>query len=161
MSESYSEPDQMSKIEVFVKIVNSFQSTFPSLILNVSLGSEYLCDDWAGMWWKMKVSSVNIWFSICCVYFVHRVKIKVFGRLLLASHCVKSVRIRNYSGPYLSVFSSNAGKYGPELLRIRTLFTHANPIVFMLVRMFHVFYLAIGEAVVDAYSAEFMFWKIL
>ena len=70
---------------------------------------------------------------------------------------MKNVRIRNYSGPYLSVFSWNAGKYGPELLRIRTLFTHANPIVLMLVRMFHVFYLAIGEAVVDAYSAEFMF----
>ena len=39
-------------------------------------------------------------------------------------HCVKSVRIRSYSGPYfpafglnteyLSVFSQNAGKYGPE-----------------------------------------------
>ena len=29
-------------------------------------------------------------------------------------HCVKSVRIRNYSGP---------GKCGPEYLRIRTLFT--------------------------------------
>ena len=94
---------------------------------------------------------------MCCVYFVHRVKIKVFARPLLASHCVKSVRIRNYSGPYLSVFSLNAGKYGPELLRIRTLFTHANPIVFMLVRMVYAFYIAIGEAAVDAYSAEFMF----
>ena len=42
-------------------------------------------------------------------------------------HCVKSVRIRSYSGPhfaafrlnrrdteYLSAFSPNAGKYGPE-----------------------------------------------
>ena len=38
-------------------------------------------------------------------------------------HCVKSVRIRSYSGlyfpkfgdtPYLSVLSPNAGKYGPE-----------------------------------------------
>ena len=32
-------------------------------------------------------------------------------------HCMKSVRIRSYSGP-------DAGKYGPEQLRIRTLFTH-------------------------------------
>ena len=34
------------------------------------------------------------------------------------SHCVKSVRIRSYSGPYFSricVFP-NAGKYGPEKL---------------------------------------------
>ena len=30
------------------------------------------------------------------------------------SHCVKSVRIRSYSGPYFSVFSPNAGKCGPE-----------------------------------------------
>ena len=39
-------------------------------------------------------------------------------------HCVKSVRIRSYSGPYFSafglnakrysVFSPNTGKYGPE-----------------------------------------------
>ena len=46
-----------------------------------------------------------------------------------ANHCMKSVRIRSFSGtedgeiiPYPSVFSSNAGKYGPEKLRIRTLF---------------------------------------
>ena len=30
------------------------------------------------------------------------------------SHCVKSVRILSYSGPYLSIFSPNAGKCGPE-----------------------------------------------
>ena len=31
------------------------------------------------------------------------------------SRCVKSVRIRNYSGPkYLSVCSPNVGKCGPE-----------------------------------------------
>ena len=33
-------------------------------------------------------------------------------------HCVKTVRIWSYSGPYfpayLSVFSPNAGKWGPE-----------------------------------------------
>ena len=44
-------------------------------------------------------------------------------------HCVKSVRIRNFSGPYfpafrlnLSIFSLNAVKYGPENLQIWTLF---------------------------------------
>ena len=31
---------------------------------------------------------------------------------------------------YLSVFSSNAGKYGPEKLRIPTLFTQCLPTVF-------------------------------
>ena len=36
---------------------------------------------------------------------------------------VKSVRIRSFSGLYLSVLSQNAGKYGPEKLRIRILFT--------------------------------------
>ena len=54
---------------------------------------------------------------------------------LIESHCVKYVRIRSFSGLYfpefglntarhedLSVFSLNAGKYGPEKLRIRTLF---------------------------------------
>ena len=52
-------------------------------------------------------------------------------------YCVKSVRIRSFSGryfpafglkmyldtPYLSVFSPNAEKHGPEKLRIRTPFT--------------------------------------
>ena len=51
-------------------------------------------------------------------------------------HCLKSVRIQSFSGPYFPafglnteratpyffVFSPNAGKYGPEKLRIRTLF---------------------------------------
>ena len=32
----------------------------------------------------------------------------------LGQHCVKSVRIRSYSGPYLSVFCPNAGTYGPN-----------------------------------------------
>ena len=30
------------------------------------------------------------------------------------SHCVKSVRIRSYSGMYFPVFSPNVEKYGPE-----------------------------------------------
>ena len=52
-------------------------------------------------------------------------------------HCVKCVRVRSFSGtyfpafglnterysvPYLSVFSPNAGEYGPEKIGIRTLF---------------------------------------
>ena len=39
----------------------------------------------------------------------------------LTRHCVKSVRIRSFSGPYFP--GKNAGKYGTEKLRIRTLFT--------------------------------------
>ena len=60
-------------------------------------------------------------------------------------HCVKSVRIRSSSGPYfsafglnkdrysyLSIFNPNAGKYGPEKLRIKhfllnVTFEHKNP----------------------------------
>ena len=54
------------------------------------------------------------------------------GLFHLYCHCVKSVHIRSFSGPYfsafryspyLSVFSPNAGKYGQEKLRIRILFT--------------------------------------
>ena len=40
-----------------------------------------------------------------------------------AMHCVKSVRIRSFSVPFLSLFSPKAKKYDPEKLRIRTLFT--------------------------------------
>ena len=29
-------------------------------------------------------------------------------------HCVKSVQIRNFFGPYFPIFRLNAGKYGPE-----------------------------------------------
>ena len=51
----------------------------------------------------------------------------------MLSNCVKSICIRNFSGPYfpafglnteryLSVFIPNAGNYGRKKLRIRTLF---------------------------------------
>ena len=41
-----------------------------------------------------------------------------------ATHCVKSVRFWIFSGPYFpEKISPNEGKYGPEKLRIRTLFT--------------------------------------
>ena len=38
-------------------------------------------------------------------------------------HCVKSAKYGVFSGPYFPVFSPNAGKYGPEKIRIWTLFT--------------------------------------
>ena len=57
--------------------------------------------------------------------------------LLRNSHCVKSVCIRSFSGPYFPTFGLNTErygcgvslriqseeKYGPEKFRIRTLFT--------------------------------------
>ena len=42
----------------------------------------------------------------------------------------KSIRIQSSSGPYLVVFSLNAGKYGLEKLRIRTLFTQCRSLAF-------------------------------
>ena len=39
-------------------------------------------------------------------------------------HCVKDVRILSFSGPYFPIFSPNAGKYGPEKIRLRTLHRH-------------------------------------
>ena len=43
-------------------------------------------------------------------------------------HCVESVRIRSYSGPYFRVFSPNAGKYGPKIVKLLILVQlHSNP----------------------------------
>ena len=39
------------------------------------------------------------------------------------NHCVKSVRVRSYSGPSFPASKRNAGKYVLENLRIRTLFS--------------------------------------
>ena len=67
-------------------------------------------------------------------------------------HYVKSIRIRSFSGPYflafglntewiqkdteyLSIFSPNAGKCGPEKLLMRALFTHC---LFLLKTLFTV-----------------------
>ena len=57
----------------------------------------------------------------------------LWKKFLNMCHSVKNVRIRSFSGlyfpafrlntEYLSVFSPNAGKCGPEKLRIGTLFT--------------------------------------
>ena len=49
-----------------------------------------------------------------------------FSESFCTYHCVKSVRIRSYSGLYFPTFELNTGKYGPEKLRIRTLFTQCN-----------------------------------
>ena len=72
------------------------------------------------------------------------ISLKLFFNLFIRNfHCLKSVRILSISSPYfpafglnterysvslrdslyLSIFSPNAGKYEPEKLRIRTLFT--------------------------------------
>ena len=63
----------------------------------------------------------------------HAGYIQALTNLLFITNCVKSVCIRSFSGPffpafglntpYLFFFSPNAGKYGPEKLRSRTLFT--------------------------------------
>ena len=38
-------------------------------------------------------------------------------------HCVNSVQILSFCGPYFPVFGLNTGKYGPEKLRIWILLT--------------------------------------
>ena len=47
---------------------------------------------------------------------LHRFQIRLALRALIRGnmHCVKSVKIRSFSGPYFPVFSLNTGKYGPE-----------------------------------------------
>ena len=60
---------------------------------------------------------------------------RIHSSSLKQIHCVKNIRVRSFSVPYfpafglnrrdmeyLFVFSPNAGKYGREKLRIRTLF---------------------------------------
>ena len=69
-------------------------------------------------------------------YFDHYLSYTIrASRCFFYTHCVKSVRIQCYflifwhldwirrDTPHVSEFSPNAGKYGPEKLRIRTLFT--------------------------------------
>ena len=59
------------------------------------------------------------------------------------THCVKSFRIRSCSGPHFptfgvnSVFHSNSGNYGPEKLRILTLFTQGHLSIFMVFADWH------------------------
>ena len=42
-------------------------------------------------------------------------------RRWIERHCVKSIRIRSYSGPHFPAFELNTGKCGPEQLRKQTL----------------------------------------
>ena len=35
-----------------------------------------------------------------------------YPKILIYSHCVKSVRIRSYSGPYFPAFGLNTERYG-------------------------------------------------
>ena len=48
--------------------------------------------------------------------------LKLTDFLKTVIHCVRSVRIRSFSGPH---FSTNAGKCEPKQLQIRTLFTQS------------------------------------
>ena len=38
----------------------------------------------------------------------------IFSFYVISLHCVKSIQIRVFSGPYFSVLSPNTGKYKPE-----------------------------------------------
>ena len=40
---------------------------------------------------------------------------KIFGKSFRGSHCVKSVRIRSYSGPYFPAFGLNTERYSVSL----------------------------------------------
>ena len=47
----------------------------------------------------------------------------IFFFYFISLHCVKSVQIWVFSGPYLSVLSPNTGKYRPEKTPFGILFT--------------------------------------
>ena len=50
-------------------------------------------------------------------------KVHLLLRMIFFTRCVKSVRIPSFSSPYFPAFGLNAGKYGPEKIIIRTIFT--------------------------------------
>ena len=58
---------------------------------------------------------LELWREICLTLFASE-------QMCRNTHCVKSVRIRIFSGPYFPVFSPNTGEYGSEKLQIQTLF---------------------------------------
>ena len=93
IAETYSEPSQTSKVEFFVIIVNDGK------LLSIFAKKSIL--------------------NVCLRFWI---------LLSIVSQCVGSVRIRRFSGPFFSRIrteyeeNSNAGKYGPEKLRIWTLF---------------------------------------
>ena len=77
------------------------------------------------MWYYFSCEETNIQFN------------EIQWRFDSLCHCVKSIHIRDFTGPYfsvfglntekysvyLSIFSLNAGKYGQEKLQMRTLFS--------------------------------------
>ena len=92
----------------------------------------------------LKVLISKIYLETVVIPFQRYINLKQFFNLFIRNfNCLKSVRILSFSGPYflafglnterysvslrdslyLSVFSPNAGKYRPEKVRIRTLFT--------------------------------------
>ena len=87
---------------------------------------------------KSSVSVVPSSFGVYKNYFISSMftyKFNGFVKFIYIPHCVKSVRIRSFSGPYftafgltlyLSIFSPNAGKYGRVKLPIWTIFTQYN-----------------------------------
>ena len=50
-------------------------------------------------------------------------KVHLLLRMIFFTRCVKSVRIPSFSSLYFPAFGLNAGKYGPEKIIIRTIFT--------------------------------------
>ena len=50
-------------------------------------------------------------------------KVHLLLRMTFFTRCVESVRIPSFSSPYFPAFGLNAGKYGPEKIIIRTIFT--------------------------------------
>ena len=48
-------------------------------------------------------------------------------------HCVKSVHIWSFSGPYFPVFGLDTERYGPKKFRMRTLFTQCSSLTKQLV----------------------------
>ena len=98
------------------------------MLVNLGVTALPVLKDWSFMY-KYEKDGVRFQVLLC-------EKCKVVILIFQISHCVQSVHIPSYSAPYfphsdwiqrdteyLSGFSPNAGKYGPEKLRIRTLFT--------------------------------------
>ena len=86
--------------------------------------------------WSTSVSSTS--FVVCPLLELLQVALSVFGVFL--------VRIFQHSDtPYLSVFSTNAGKYGPEKFRIRKLFTQCSVAVLVAKQVFEgVFHISVA-----------------
>ena len=91
----------------------------------------------------------------------------IHSELTYQKDCMNSVRIRSFSAPYfpafrlnteryeISVFSPNAGKYGPEKLRIPTLFTQWKNIVRILFRGCNVSWESLLAFILDCVLVNF------